>query len=331
MKILFHENELNYRGQSTALYDYAHFNEEFLGNESVIIHNPTLPTNHPLGVEKFKSRFEVLEYRDPSELNSIIEKGRFDLFYNIKNGFRDGIEPDACPSAVHAVFKYNEPHGDVYAYVSQWLSQEMTQGNSPFVPHMVHFNTDTDEDLRSELGIPKTARVYGYYGGAESFNIGFVQHAVEEIARRYKDVYFIFMGVNHFIREKWWKSKIKNVIFLPPSGDMLRKIRFINTCNALLHARKRGETFGITVAEFAMRGRPVVAFADVPERAHLTHLGDSAYLYRTKNELKSLLLDGQFSPTPEDRFAQFLPKPVMECFKNVFIKDLKKEKPSPHV
>ena len=60
MKILFHENELNYRGTSIALYDYADFNERYLGNESLIIYNKTLSTNHISGIEKFKKRFQVI-------------------------------------------------------------------------------------------------------------------------------------------------------------------------------------------------------------------------------------------------------------------------------
>ena len=74
MKILFHENELNYRGTSIALYDYADFNERYLGNESLIIYNKTLPTNHISGIEKFKKRFQVIDYSDFKEVDSIIKK-----------------------------------------------------------------------------------------------------------------------------------------------------------------------------------------------------------------------------------------------------------------
>ena len=68
MKILFHENELNYRGTSIALYDYADFNEKYLGNESVIFYRKNEPTNHPAGIEKFVKRFETIAYTDFSEV-----------------------------------------------------------------------------------------------------------------------------------------------------------------------------------------------------------------------------------------------------------------------
>lgn len=319
MKILFHENELNYRGTSIAMYDYADFNERILGNESIIIYNKNCKTNHPAGIEKFKKRFNVIAYENFNQVDNIIRKNQIDLFYAIKNGDKDGVDTQECKSVMHTVFKHYEPHGDVYAYVSEWLSLEMTGGKAPFVPHMVNFEAETKEDLRTELNISRNAKVFGYYGGAQSFNIPFVQKTVEQIAHKYKDIYFLFMGVDPFIKPKWWKSKLKNIIFLPPSADINRKLKFINTCSALLHARERGETFGITVAEFVLQNKPVITFADSPEKAHLMELGNDAYLYRNKNELKEILLDTDLSKTAIRSYEKFLPQQVMEQFKKVFI------------
>ena len=39
MKIGFHDNSLNLRGTSVALFDYAYYNQKILGNESVIFYN----------------------------------------------------------------------------------------------------------------------------------------------------------------------------------------------------------------------------------------------------------------------------------------------------
>lgn len=321
MKILFHENELNYRGTSIALYDYADFNEKYLGNESLIVYDKNCKTNHPAGIEKFRNRFHVFAYEDFSEVDEIIKKNQVDLFYAIKNGNVDGIDTQECKSGMHAVFKHYEPHGDVYAYVSEWLSQEMTGGKSPFVPHMVNFYDDTDADLRTELNIPNSAKVFGYYGGAQSFNIDFVRKEVEKIARKYKDIFFIFMGVDSFVAKKWWKSDVKNIIFLPPSSDLLYKLKFINTCDALLHARERGETFGITVAEFALKGKPIITFANSPEKNHIHELKENAYYYRDSKELNQILLDGNLALTATENYQKFLPEAVMEQFKKVFITD----------
>lgn len=319
MKILFHENELNYRGTSIALYDYADFNERYLGNESLIIYNKNMITNHPLGVEKFKKRFNVFGYSDFKEVDDYIHKNGIDIFYGIKNGEDLTVNTKACKSCIHTIFKHYQPHGDVYAYVSEWLSKEMSDGKYPYVPHMVNFETEIQDDLRAELAIPKTARVFGYHGGGQSFNLEFVQKTVESIAGKYKDIFFIFMGVDSFIKPKWWKSKKNNIIFLPPSTDVERKQRFINTCNALLHGRERGETFGITVAEFAIKGKPIITFGNSLEKAHIAQLENQAYIYYNKKELKDLILDSNLNITAQKKYEKFLPHPVMDRFKNVFI------------
>jgi glycosyltransferase involved in cell wall biosynthesis len=319
MKILFHENELNYRGTSIALYDYADFNERYLGNESLIVYNKNLPTNHELGIEKFSKRFKVFGYSDFKEVDQLINQNNIDLFYAIKNGDIDNVETKECKTVIHSVFKHFEPHGDVYAYVSQWLSQEMTGSKYPFVPHMVNFENGTDQDLRKDLNIPPNAKVFGYYGGHASFNIIFAQQTIEKIASKYKDIYFIFMGVDSFVKKKWWKSALSNIIFLPPSSDVIMKQKFINTCSALLHSRERGETFGITVAEFAIKGKPVIAFANPPEKAHINHLENKAYYYNDDKELRDIILDSDLSVSAEELFQKFLPHPVMDVFKKVFI------------
>lgn len=319
MRILFHENELNYRGTSIALYDYADFNEKYLGNESIIVYDKNSSTNHPLGIEKFEKRFKVFGYSDFSEVDKIITQNNIDLFYAIKNGYVDGIDTKECKSCIHSVFTHFEPHGDVYAYVSEWLSKEMTGSEYPFVPHMVNFETETDESLRRELNIPQNAKVFGYYGGHISFNIAFAQKTIEKIASRYKDIYFIFMGVDDFIKKRWWKSVPSNIIFLPPSSDIMMKQKFINTCNALLHARERGETFGITVAEFAIKGKPVIAFANPPEKAHISHLQDQAYYYNDSKELRDIILDSELNLSAKKLYEKFLPHPVMDSFKKIFI------------
>lgn len=319
MKILFHENELNYRGTSIAMYDYADFNEKLLGNESIIIYDKNCKTNHPLGIEKFQKRFEVLAYNDFSEVDKIIKNRNIDLLYAIKNGDNDGVFSKECKTAVHTVFKHFEPHGDVYAFVSRWLSEEMTGGEFPFVPHMVNFENEIHDDLRTELAIPKNAKVFGYYGGAQSFNIKFVQEVAEKIARKYKDIYFVFMGVDAFVHKKWWKTLPPNIIFLPASSDVVYKQKFINTCTALLHARERGETFGISVAEFAIKGKPVITFANSPERNHILELGENAYYYTDKQNLTQILLDSNLTLSAKESYEKFLPKPVMEKFQEVFI------------
>jgi len=319
MKIIFHENQLSYRGTSNAIYNYALFNEEYLGNESIIIHNKNNKENFLPAIEKFKKRFQVFSYSKTDEIESIVLKTKADLFYAIKAGANDGIISKNCKTAVHSVFKYYEPHGDVYAYVSEWLSQEMTNGKAPFVPHMIHVEK-THEDLRKALSIPQNAIVFGRHGGETTFDLPFVKKLITEISKRRKDIYFIFMGTNSFIFKNIF-NPCKNIIFLPKSQDENFKAQFINTCDAYLHARKQGESFGIAVGEFSICNKPIITWADSDEKSHIDILGDKAILYKNSSELQSIIENFKVDNSKNwDAYSKiYSPSIIMEKFKKVFI------------
>jgi hypothetical protein len=64
-KVAFYDNSLCERGSTIALYDYAHFNETYLKNESYIFYQSHMPVNHSRVIEKFKTRFQDLQEYDP--------------------------------------------------------------------------------------------------------------------------------------------------------------------------------------------------------------------------------------------------------------------------
>lgn len=319
MKILFHENQLSYRGTSNALYHYAHFNEVFFQNESVILYNSKNKNNDNEAIKKFSKRFKVIAYENVNEIDSIVETEKPSLFYAIKAGKNDGILTTKCKSVIHTVFKYNEPHGDVYAYVSEWLANEVTKGKSPFVPHMIHVEK-CDEDLRGELNIPNNAIVFGRHGGENTFDLKFVKKVVKQIALKRKNIYFLFMGTNSFVFKSFFRP-YKNIIFLDRTNDEIEKSKFINTCDAYLHARKQGESFGIAVGEFSICNKPIITWTDSEEKSHLEILGDKALLYKNESDLKEIIQNFKVDSNKNwDAYSEkFSPEKVMKKFKEVFI------------
>jgi len=319
MKILFHENQLSYRGTSNAVYNYALFNQEYLNNESIIIHQKNNKNNFAPAIEKFKKKFEVHSYTNLNEIDKIVEQTNTDLFYAIKAGKFDGVEAKSCKTVIHSVFKYYEPHGDVYAYVSEWLSNEMTNGVAPFVPHMIAVDK-TSLDLRDELNIPKDAIVFGRHGGETTFDLPFVKKLIVEISKKRKDIYFVFMGTNSFVFKSIF-TPYKNIIFLPKSQDELYKAKFINTCDAYLHARKQGESFGIAVGEFSICNKPVITWANSDEKSHIDILGDKAILYNDANDLNEIIQNFKVDNSKDwDAYsAEYSAEKVMDKYKSVFI------------
>ena len=63
--------------------------------------------------------------------------------------------------------------------------------------------------------------------------------------------YFLFMNTPEFYIHP-------RVIYLSPETNLQKKADFILACDAMLHARSLGESFGLSVAEFLFHGKPAV-------------------------------------------------------------------------
>ena len=313
MNIVFHSNQLSLRGTEVAIYDYARYNEEYLGNNSIIFarHPDVWNYSHPSAIENFKNRFPVFFYKDFSEVERILDDNHVDVFYAIKAGMNDGIVSRNRKSVNHVVFQYNEPHGDVYAYVSEWLGKKY---NSPFVPHMVTL-PNVDKDLREELNIPKDAIVFGRHGGADTFNLPFALNVVRKITQIRNDIYFLFLYT-----DKFTDASQKNVIYLEGNSDLEYKTKFINSCDAMLHARHQGESFGLAVGEFSIRNKPVITYLHGRDNAHIEMLGSKGIYYNNENELFEIINNFKSDLTRDwNAYRDYNPEKVMDKFKQVFL------------
>lgn len=314
MKVAFFTNRLSRRGTEVALFDYAKYNKHILGNESFIVTNTLTPTHHE-SLDKFNNEFGgVLLTNTIYDIEKFIEKNKIDVMYKICEGCVESI-PTNCKVAVHVVFNQFDPFGHVYAYVSEWLRNHNVpvnrQANYDYVPHMIDMPPPL-ETLRKSLNIHNDCIVYGYHGGGDSFNIKFVQEAVYEMANE-KNIKFIFMNVDRFCNHE-------NVLFLPGSTDMQYKANFIETCDAMIYARSRGETFGISIGEFSIMNKPIIAHNNPPEKSHLSILGDKAILYSDKTSLKEILRNFTKTNGNYDCYSQEFSKyKVMDKFKKVFL------------
>jgi hypothetical protein len=279
MTVLFHENQLNLRGTSVALYDYAHYNETILGNISYI----AAPRNSDLSaLEKFVNRFgdRVLLYTDFNTLVLDINKiTNIDTAYFIKYGINDGLLFPGVKNIVHYVFDGSQPHGDHYLGVSEWLSEKY---NTDYLPHIVSM-PDINYSYRDFLNIPKDSIVFGRYGGADQFDVGYLREAIEAAANL--GVYFLFMNTNVF-------TKIhSNILYVNPTHDVESKAAFINTCDAMIHGRVEGETFGLSICEFLYYDKPIVTNIEGKDKNHVRLLKDKGYYYSSVNELYSILVN----------------------------------------
>ena len=316
MKIGFHTNGLSLRGTEIALYDYALQNQQILGNESVVFYRKNNLAN-PSVLEKFSKHFQLCPYEGQRELNQLIEQEKIDLTYFIKSGERDDAFCESSPTLIHAVFptKPEEFHGDKYAFVSEWLSKEYSNQKIPFVPHMIEL-PHHESNLRAELNIPESATVLGWYGGSDSFNLDFVKQEVLTALDKRTDLYFLFMNMDPFAQHE-------RLRFLAGNSDLIYKVKFINTCDGMLHARGIGESFGLACGEFSIKGKPVITYALSPQRSHIEILGDKAILCKGKKDLAEIFQNFnrqiQHQKNWDAYSKNFSPDVVMRKFNEVFI------------
>jgi hypothetical protein len=315
----FLSNKLTLRGTEVNLFDYADFNELLLGNKSIII---TRPYEHVIHVsprdvtsqayDKFKNRFTVEYYINPSDVNDIVKRNNIDILFIEKAGSpSDGLVFDCCKTIIHAVFNTEEPHGNLYAPISDALNK-ICNTNYPVLPYMARvFNTS--DNLRDELGIPKDAIVFGSYSGSDEYTNEDVRKAVSDIVlnSNYSNIYFIYLNIDRF------GPQSHRLLFLPGTADMRYKRMFINTCDAMLYARNGGETFGLACAEFSICDKPVIACPGQHSNAHEVILGDDIIPFKNYEDVYDIITNWPKykKDVSNNGYKQYSPEKVMENFK----------------
>lgn len=316
----FLSNKITLRGTEVNLYDYADFNETLLNNKSIIITRPyELVTNGPTidmskaAYDKFTNRFLVEYYTEPKDVEHIIAKHKIDVLFIEKAGSpSDGLNFKSCKTIIHAVFTTREPHGDLYAPISDALNHEC-RTNYPVLPNIVRV-FDTSANLREELQIPQDAIVFGCYGGQQQYDEEIVRGAVINIVNddKYSNIYFIYMNINKF------GPTSHRLKFMPGTADMEYKRKFINTCDAMLYARKGGETFGLACGEFSICDKPVIARPGQSSFAHEEILGNDMIKFKNYNELYTILTQWETHKrdVSQNGYKEYLPEKVMAIFKH---------------
>ena len=327
-KVLFHSPALNFRGVTNSILDYAVFNQTILGNESAIVYNPKFKlypdfeTGSRLPVVFYLKRFfQVHEYTTEEELNRIAEK--YDLVYTQCAGNKAPPYITSTKSAIHAVFQYNEPYGDKYAYISKWLSNHMSGGSIPYVPLIVDMPRHEEKEreirnqMRKSLGISAKDFMIGRLGGYLTFDIEYVHETIKKIVNNPKNkrIKFVLANTEEF-------HKHPNIIHVNPFFGKPAKAGFILACDAMIHARKLGESFGLSICEGLFYNKPVLASETGYDLNHLELLKNTELLYNEETLEKKIL--NLPSVVEQNYYYDTIVEPfsganVMPTFTNIFL------------
>jgi len=341
MIVIFHVQQFTFRGTESALFDYAHYNEVLLHNKSIVVAPiSTQKLNQSEIVKKFEDRFPVYFYTsfhdlvDQTSLENMCLTLKGDVLYMMKHGNLEDDVIQSIPTVFHCVFSTNSPRGIVYAGVSESVSQ----GKFPFVHHIVEFNnpiSDEGKTFRKQLNIPDDAIVFGRHGGSDTFDLIDAKHVILGILKNdvKKRIYFLFAVRPLIFKDVNEEEFGGRLLFMNAFTDPRIKQRFIQTCDAMIHACSLGESFGISVLEFAYFNKPVITWSGGSlHKQHLTNLGEKALIYHNTVELYQFLahLDDVKKEKDDPEFWKircFTPENIMKKFDEVFlapIRNLKK-------
>jgi len=322
MNIGFFVRHFGERGTEVAIYDYAKYNEEILNNKSFIIcftEEFQKKNNFPLerfSYDKFNKRFQIIEINDMNDMKTVIEKYNLSFFYTLTGGgkdiykFNDKNILSNCKKIKKCVFFTNDPESDFYISISLMLNKKYNT-NIPVIPHIVDLPM-CDENLRNELQIPNDAIVFGRYGGMDEFNIIMTHQAIKDYLQENNNSYFLFMNTNIFYEHP-------RIIYLDKNLDLHYKVKFINACDAMIHARQMGETFGLSIAEFSIKNKPIITCAS-GDLEYIRLLSDKAILYNSSEQLVNILKNIKNiinSRNDWNAYKLFSPDYVMNLFKTL--------------
>lgn len=313
--VAFHSNELNVRGTNVALYDYARYNEEILGNKSYIISNANADLS---ALGKFQDRFDVFLYQKFEDSYNFTRERNIEYVYYVKAGDRDGREIPNTKSLIHAVFQHKDVHGDAYAYISKWLAEKMNLPEA-YIPYMVDLPSATGS-YRKQLNISDDAIVVGRHGGYTEFDLHFTHNAIRKILNERSDIVFLFMNTRPFMEPH------RNVIHVNSTYNLQNKSNFINTCDYMIHGRNMGESFGLAIGEFLFHDKPVISWKGGNDRNHIEMLGDRGIWYHDESTLfdifKSLKIHNYTTDVYKSLVSNFSPEVVMARFNDVFLRNI---------
>lgn len=321
--ICFVLGNLTCRGTTVATLDYARFNKKILNNESIIAFSSSLLEGEEEVntikkndiIKRMEAEFDIIVYDSDENLVEELNKRNCEYIYLQKAGFIDEHIFTGKKLLVHGVFNYYQPHGYKYVYVSEWLAEIASNKECGWVPHIVDLPKSSTKNYREYLNIPKDKIVIGRHGGYDQFDIGFVHNVINYIVNNDDDFIFVFVNTRPFINHP-------NVLFLDSIIDTQDKTNFILSCDAMIHARSDGESFGLAICEFLFHNKPTISFAGGRDKNNVILLDQYGLLYNTEYELLQNIFKlkfGKYTHQYSDIVKEFTPEKVMDKFNSVFL------------
>lgn len=222
----------------------------------------------------FLSRFTVVLLQSPGDVDRAIQRLGITVVYTTSTSLAQW--PTACRVVLHLLENpanmevLSSPNVNVMVADASLNDRLGTQYR--VLPLCVNGPCpDVHDDLRARFNIPNDAVVFGAY--SETLEMQEAKAAILWVASNLPaSRFFLLWGVQPF------GPSMPNVIFIEQSTPEAQQM-FVNTCDALVHARVDGDALGLECAEFASTGRRVITWKRARSRGHIGVLGRNAVVF----------------------------------------------------
>ena len=316
MNIAFYIDEMNYRGVANSTYQFALQNKKILKNKSIIFYNKKNYRNQKEVINKFKKKFKVIGISFFKDIEDYKKKLFINYIYVQKSGEKNNWVSKKIKTLIHSVYpqRFNQIHGHKFVYISEWLSKNFSNNKISFVPLITEV-TKIKTNLKKKLKISKDKLIFGCYGGESSFDLKFAQSAIIDIVKKRKDIVFIFLNIKKFHNHKQIK------FFKGTLNENFKK-KFINTCDAMIYGRSLGESFGLSIGEFAIENKRIISYRLNRHRAHRFNISTNQLIeYSSYNSLRKIIFNfNKKSFKTSNKYKDYSKKKVIINFQNTFLK-----------
>lgn len=281
----FFEKSISFRGTTRSILAYAEALQRFSKEYICTYYFLRSGNNHIPAAKLFLEKGIAIKAIENTEE---LRHQKLDFLYYVTSeppGAIKWLKELANTTLLHQV-GYQFPDHEAsthFAYTSHWQNLFFTDGNSHTLPYIIEDpspieNRPLQKEARQISGIPQDAIVFGRHGGIDTWNLPFSSKAVFDAANSRHDIYFLFLNTPKF-------ADHPQIKFLNGTHDNNEREVYLSACDAMLHSRWEGETFGLACAEFLIRRKPILTWSESRERNHFLMAENSVITFNHYNDL----------------------------------------------
>lgn len=316
MHILFFVDGLDDTEIVTGAYDYAVYADAYLGH-TIRIACSSSTGRDQAAIQAFELRFgPVIHAQFVYELVTAASTISADHIHIFNAGYFNAdtlATLHACDAITWSVHNARYWVASAQAVVGNLVID--APHNTPIVPLPIHPVVDSERcgNLRDSLGISTTAIVIGIRGEVDGEAVSLIATAAESMAVNLR--FLVSAEASRVIPALTCVRRTDPVVTLED------RVRFINTCDAVLDGPATRPVIGNHLAEFVVCGRPVIS-----ERVGLDLLGYNLFCARvlSRTNLPELfetiaVRPAQAKIAPVELFSGYAPQAIMCQFASVFL------------